>query len=244
MNIKNEIREFINADENNGALLITGSWGCGKSYLVKSLVNDFNQGNEFAIAIISLFGIDSISMLHERIKDAYLEFISGLFGKTARKVFGTLKKLTNESAKVTAAAMPTSVTASAISTGISSVISFDALKFVTVKNTVGLGEKLRKFAIVFDDFERCGIENKPAMFAGVKNNAENIKNRVIATQYSATNMAQRTPHSPRYDDSITDTEPVVNTENKGAFLCYGEAIFHSPKANFVEKSSKKVCKCR
>ena len=46
MNIKNEIREFINADENNGALLITGSWGCGKSYLVKSLVNDFNQGKK------------------------------------------------------------------------------------------------------------------------------------------------------------------------------------------------------
>ena len=30
---------------------------------------------------------------------------------------------------------------------------------------------------------------------------------------------------------------VVNTENKGAFLRYGEAIFHSPKENFVEKST-------
>ena len=46
MNIKNEIIEFINFDENNGALLITGSWGCGKSYLVKSLITEFNQGNE------------------------------------------------------------------------------------------------------------------------------------------------------------------------------------------------------
>ena len=187
MNIKNEIIEFINADENNGALLITGSWGCGKSYLVKSLVNDFNQGNELAIAIISLFGIDSISMLHERIKDAYLEFSSGLFGKTARKVFATLKKLTNESAKVTAAALPTSVTASAISTGISSVTSFDALKFVTVKNTVGLGEKLRKFAIVFDDFERCGIEKKQLLGA-INEYSENraIKTILIADEEKIT----------------------------------------------------------
>lgn len=187
MNIKNEIIEFINADENNGALLITGSWGCGKSYLVKSLVNDFNQNNEFAIAIISLFGIDSISMLHERIKDAYLEFNSGLFGRTARKVFGTLKKLTNESAKVTAAALPTSITASAISTGISSVTSFDALKFVTVKNTVGFGEKLRKFAIVFDDFERCGID-KTQLLGAINEYSENraIKTILIADEEKIT----------------------------------------------------------
>ena len=177
MNIRNEIVEFINADESNGALLITGHWGCGKSYLVKALVNDFNKHNEYAIAIISLFGIDSVAMLHERIKDVYLEFNSGLLGKTARKVFGTLKKLTNESAKITAAALPTSVTASAISTGISSVTSFDALKFVTVKNTVGIGEKLRKFAIVFDDFERCGIDRKQLL--GAIN--EYSENRVIKT---------------------------------------------------------------
>jgi len=36
--------------------------------------NEYKKGNKLAIAIISLFGIDSISMLHERIKDAYLFF--------------------------------------------------------------------------------------------------------------------------------------------------------------------------
>ena len=85
MNIKNEIVEFINSDESNGALLITGNWGCGKSYLVKNIINEFKQSNEHAIAMISLFGIDNISMLHERVKDEYLEFSSDLLGKTARK---------------------------------------------------------------------------------------------------------------------------------------------------------------
>ena len=41
MNIKNEIVEFINSDESNGALLITGNWGCGKSYLAKNIINEF-----------------------------------------------------------------------------------------------------------------------------------------------------------------------------------------------------------
>lgn len=177
MNIQQEIIEFIGTEENNGALLITGSWGCGKSYLVKALVDDFNQGNEYAIAVISLFGIDSVAMLHERIKDAYLEFNSGLLGKSARKIFSALQKVANESAKVTAVALPASVTAAAISTGISSVTSFDALKFVSVKNTVGLGEKRRKFAIVLDDFERCGIDRKQLL--GVIN--EYSENRLIKT---------------------------------------------------------------
>lgn len=183
MDIRNEIVEFINADESNGALLITGHWGCGKSYLVKAIVNDFNKCDEYAVAIISLFGIDSISMLHERVKDAYLEFNSGLLGKTARKAFDVLKKLTNESAKITAAALPTSVTASAISTGISSVTSFDALKFVTVKNTVGVGEKLRKFAIVFDDFERGGVDRQQLLGA-INEYSENrgIKTILIADE--------------------------------------------------------------
>ena len=38
MDIRNEIVEFINTDESNGALLITGHWGCGKTHLVKALV--------------------------------------------------------------------------------------------------------------------------------------------------------------------------------------------------------------
>ena len=177
MDIQKEIEEFIEAEENNGALLITGKWGCGKTYLIKSFISDFNKEERYAISFISLFGIDSVAMLHERIKDEYLEFNSGLFGKTARKFFGALKKLANESAKVTVSALPESVSASAISSGISSVTSFDPLKFVTVKNTVGIVEKRRKFAIVFDDLERCGIEIKQLL--GVIN--EYSENRAIKT---------------------------------------------------------------
>ena len=73
MDIQKEIEEFIEAEENNGALLITGKWGCGKTYLIKSFISDFNKEERYAISFISLFGIDSVAMLHERIKDEYLE---------------------------------------------------------------------------------------------------------------------------------------------------------------------------
>ena len=47
MDIKNEIMDFINSEENNGALLITGSWGCGKTYLVKTIINEISKENKF-----------------------------------------------------------------------------------------------------------------------------------------------------------------------------------------------------
>ena len=78
------------------------------------------------------------------------------------------------------------------------------------------------------------------------NNDKNIKNRVIATQYSATNMAQRTPRSPRYDVSITDAEPVVNTHNKDFSLRYDDAAFDPrrelPDALAELKHNGKECK--
>ena len=177
MDIKKELKEFISATDNNGALLLTGKWGCGKSYMVKYLVKEFNEKNDVAIAVISLFGINSVEMLHSRVKDEYLELSSGLLGHVARKAYGLIEKLTIEGSKMVAAAMPDSTRASAAATGVSSIFSFNPLNLVSVKNTIGTGDKERKFVVVFDDLERCGIPKKDLL--GVIN--EFCENRRIKT---------------------------------------------------------------
>lgn len=178
MLIENELNLFIRSEENNGALLITGKWGCGKSYLIKKCVEDLNSKNEYAIAIISLFGIDSIDSLNAKVRDAYLEFTSGVFGKKAKKIYGILKKVAIDSANITAAALPDSTAASAVSMGVSSVLSFNPLNFIKVKDTVGQGDNQRKFALVFDDFERCNIAKKDLLGA-INEYAENKAIKVI-----------------------------------------------------------------
>lgn len=129
MLIEYELNQFIGSAENNGALLITGKWGCGKSYLIKKCVNDLNT-QKYAIAVISLFGIDNIASLNTKVRDAYLEFTSGIFGKKAKKIYGTLKKVATDSANITAAALPESAAASAVSMGVSSVLSFNPMNFI------------------------------------------------------------------------------------------------------------------
>lgn len=71
MNTKDEIIDFISAKENNGALLITGQWGCGKSYLVKHISEELNKTEEYYIAVISLFGIQNVATLNHCVKEAY-----------------------------------------------------------------------------------------------------------------------------------------------------------------------------
>ena len=136
------------------------------------------QQKEYAIAIISLFGVDNIVSLNLKVRDAYLEFASSVFEKKARKIFYNLKKVAIDSAKITAAAIPESVAASAVSMGVSSILSFNPMSFINVKNTVGQGDKQRKFALVFDDLERCNIDKKDLL--GVINDyAENKDIKVI-----------------------------------------------------------------
>ena len=42
MNVRSEIENYISTNETNGALLITGKWGCGKTYLLKNIAREIN----------------------------------------------------------------------------------------------------------------------------------------------------------------------------------------------------------
>lgn len=52
MNTEAEILEFLKVKENTGALLLSGKWGCGKSYLIKKLATKLTT-DAFAKAIIN-----------------------------------------------------------------------------------------------------------------------------------------------------------------------------------------------
>lgn len=92
MNTVDEIRAFISQRENNGALLLTGKWGCGKTFLVNQVIEELNQGNDFIAVSISLFGVDSIELLHKEIKNKV--FFSRGFEKAqkkSKKIFSRIK---------------------------------------------------------------------------------------------------------------------------------------------------------
>ncbi len=52
MDVRKEIMEFISRKEKNGALLLTGKWGCGKTYLIRQIRDELNKENQYAVVIV------------------------------------------------------------------------------------------------------------------------------------------------------------------------------------------------
>lgn len=181
MNIKEEIIDFIFAKENNGALLVTGQWGCGKSHLVKQISEDLNKTEEYYISVISLFGIENIATLNHCVKEAYLDANTGFWGKTARKVGKVVAETAKEGTGVAATATsflagPASAILSGVSQGISSLMSINAFDLIAVKNIIERDG--RKFVLIFDDFERCTID-KIDLLGAINEYCENKKIKTI-----------------------------------------------------------------
>lgn len=179
MDIKAEILDYINCNETTGALLLTGPWGCGKSYLMKQIAKELNDERKAAIAVISLFGLDSISAINKRVKDEYMTFKLGTMGKAARKVSKRLATLAKDGLAVAGAAIPDAPGLTAASQGLSSVLSYDIFSFIEVQNSVGKDDNKRKFVLVFDDLERCGIRNTQDVLGAINEFVENKQIKVV-----------------------------------------------------------------
>lgn len=79
---------------NSGALLITGNWGCGKTYYMKETVlPTIKEKLKRNIVIVSLFGLNNLNEIPERVFYAYLDAVGK--GKT-RFNFGSLTNILKE----------------------------------------------------------------------------------------------------------------------------------------------------
>ena len=74
---------YINMN-NSGALLITGNWGCGKTYYMKNTVIPYIKDNiDRNIIIVSLFGLNHLREVPERILYACRDWESASTKKVA-----------------------------------------------------------------------------------------------------------------------------------------------------------------
>lgn len=75
MNLIEELKNYCDIDNPVGALMLSGEWGCGKTYLIK---NKFipSEKDTYAFVNVSLFGIDSLDKLRAEVKKKWLEKVS------------------------------------------------------------------------------------------------------------------------------------------------------------------------
>lgn len=206
MNTSEEIKYYVSQKSNTGALLVTGKWGCGKTYLICQIINELNNGNEYIAVLVSLFGVDSIELLHNEIKNKV--FFSRGFDKVQEKSTRTIscvKDLSVLATEILGEAFP-------IAKSINKALNVRWQDYFNVGNEVKCfcAETenhivKKKLVLFFDDFERSKLDRIELM--GVINEySENreIKVVLIADEDKITNKEKEKATSK--DENTEDNE--------------------------------------
>lgn len=127
-----------------GAILLSGEWGCGKTYLIENELSPKLEKTHKIIRI-SLFGITSIESLHEAVKRSWIHSCNAL-----------LDKLTRKGNKNILEGLTDILPSNTLGKIISRTVSIDLLNFIRIQNEV-VGKKI---VLVFDDIERTDLDIK------------------------------------------------------------------------------------
>jgi len=248
MNIINELERFLSQNTNNGALLITGKWGCGKTYILREIAKEYNGQKEYLIVITSLFGIDTVNNLHQVVKE-HIAFSQGFSDKsdTAKNWFGKIKKRSSPIASALSES-------SQIAKGFNAILNINWSDFISVEKNISCfvnGQKRQKqLVLIFDDFERSKIDIVDLMGA-INDYSENkdIKVVIVANEDEIENenyndikekLISRTIHMSLDDKYIVKNIISSYTETaKGykEFLLENTSVIHKV---FVDSQSENI----
>lgn len=169
MNVSDELKIYINCKEHTGAFLLTGKWGCGKTYLIKKLKSEIDSDNKVML-IVSLFGIDSVDMLTKTIKEQVLKLFFGITEDNHNIDF--IQKIVNMISRF-------SDKLSSIKANVSLTLN----EFINIEKKVEFFGKSKEIILVFDDFERSNL-NTIELLGVINEFCENrqIKTIVIADE--------------------------------------------------------------
>ena len=155
-----ELMYYCEEPEPVGAVLLTGEWGCGKTYLID---NELTKalGDKAHVIRISLFGITAIEEIHVAVKQAWIsECNKDKKWKNAvekaqqgKEVVGKLDFLPE---------------------WLRGIATTDWQSFIEIKNTI----EEKPVILVFDDLERCCLDSIDVLGA-INDYCENRKFHTI-----------------------------------------------------------------
>jgi hypothetical protein len=160
MDTIDELLYYSREIEPVGALLLTGDWGCGKTYLIE---NDFKDAisNEAVVLRVSLFSISSPDEIYAAVKSAWIGAYSKMKGieSITSKIYSGKKIISK---------------LDFLPQWAKGIASTDVSIFLPIGNT--LDDK--KVILVFDDLERCRM-NTADVLGIINEYCENQKYHTI-----------------------------------------------------------------
>lgn len=155
MNTLEELKYYCNEKQPVGAIMLTGEWGCGKTYFIENELRKELEKTHVIIRI-SLFGLSSIESIKNEVQlnwlHSYIDEKSetkGL-GEKGVKTLQGLMSVANEETKNKFGP---------VGFIINKLSSLDIVDFIKVSPTIGN----KKVVLVFDDLERSSLSTNDTL---------------------------------------------------------------------------------
>ena len=201
MSTLSELLFYCKEANSFGALMFTGKWGCGKTYLIdKELSKELGQ--DFIIIRISLFGESSVDSINKKVQKAYFQnlmlhmgsYVEDIaqripnvtkkqvkkFAKSTQELTGKVAEISDKlnTSKVGGLVRFVSEIAKKIP-GVEKIFSLSPSDYISVEKTIAD----KKVILVFDDLERANLDEIDVMGC-INEYCENkqIKTIIIANE--------------------------------------------------------------
>ncbi|RLD63090.1 MAG: hypothetical protein DRJ01_04645 [Bacteroidetes bacterium] len=189
--IKEYLEYFIELENPQYAVLLKGNWGCGKTYFIKRIIEEWDEPDisDEQITLkpiyVSLNGISDSQTINEKIRAVINPFLYSKGMKVAKAVFKGLLKST---AKIDLNFDDDDKSDGNISFNVDSLGIFDSAN----KGVSG------KRILIFDDIERCKIPTDE-IFGYINNFVEHSSCKVIL-------LTEEKKIQAKYDKTKNDTD--------------------------------------
>lgn len=234
MSTLNELVYYCKEANSFGALMFTGKWGCGKTYLIDNELSK-ELGNDYIIIRVSLFGESSVSSINKKVQKAYFQnmmlnmgsyiedmaqHIPGVTDEKAIKIGEKTGKLSETINHVTEKANTSKVggffrfihgIAEKIP-GAEKILSMNPSDYVSVEKNIAD----KKVILVFDDLERSNL-NEVDVLGCINEYCENkqIKTIIIANEDKILEKYIKPISDDKGDDcEVHDEENLKSLEGK------------------------------
>lgn len=149
MNTLEELKDYCQEENPVGALMLTGEWGCGKTYLVDNVLS--KELESYVFLRVSLFGIGTVDELREEVKRCWF-YKQVEANEQMAKILGKVKKwagFTKPMGEKIPELLP-----GQFKTVASILLSLNMMDFIQIKSERDDGKRV---ILVFDDLERANI---------------------------------------------------------------------------------------
>lgn len=175
MSTLKELIYYCSEENPLGAVLLTGEWGCGKTYLIQTELAEALRGSHLIVRV-SLFGINSINALNDAVHKEWLFVCTPFLGKL-KKHREKLRKDNDLLSAVSMALRSVNPVAGGVASAMVAVDPLDYIPITPAVDDLATGEK-KHVVLVFDDLERTKLDSME-VFGCINDYCENLGFKTI-----------------------------------------------------------------